>query len=420
MTNNYAHAFQQFLHRSPSSYHAATEAGELLRAGGFTHHQETDPWNAQPGGHFIIRDGALIAWFVPHDATTHSGFRIIGAHTDSPGLKLKHHPDLTNSGFSQAAVEIYGGPILPSWFDRELALAGKINYADGSTELIHTPPLLRIPHLAIHLDRNINDHLTIDKQRHLKPIWALANHHNSTDLLTYITNNHPSKVISHDLITITAQPPERFGKNNSFLAAGRLDNLSSVYPATTAMLKAAHNPGTSDILVLAFFDHEEVGSNSTTGAGGPLLETALQRTSWALGATYDQHHQMLRRSSCISADAAHSIHPNYPERHDETNYPRLGGGPVLKINANQRYASTTTSQTIWHHACTTAAITSQTFVSNNTIPCGSTIGPITATRLGIDTVDVGIPLLSMHSARELCHIDDLHTLHQALTAYLVG
>ena len=324
--------FINFLTASPSSYHAAHTGAHLLAQAGFTHHTETDPWDAQPGGHYLIRGGALIAWHIPTQLPTNPAFRIIGAHTDSPGFKLKHTPDHTT---------IYGTTTNP------------------------------------------------------------------TSIL-------PTNTCTHDLITVDTQPPGRLGTDHKLLAAGRLDNLSSVYPAITALIDAAD--AATDILILACFDHEEIGSAATTGAAGPILQDTLERTAYALGLHLDETKRAYQRSTCVSADAAHSIHPNYPTHHDPHNYPQLGHGPVLKINANHRYASTAETQAHWLKHCPE----SQHFVSNNNTPCGTTIGPITATRLGIPTVDVGIPLLSMHSARELCHLDDITALHKALTNYLVG
>lgn len=416
----YARDFIEFIAKSPSSYHAAESGAQLLEANGFIRHDEAEQWQASPGGHFIIRGGALMAWFVPEGAGAHSGFRIIGTHNDSPGLKLKVNGDLASAGWQQAAVEVYGGPILPSWFDRELRLAGRITLRDGSSTLIATPAWLRVPHLAIHLDRTSNEALKLDRQRHMQPVFAVGRPDlRIMDLIGEACGVPGSEILAHDLITVDAQRGELFGPEEDMLAAGRLDNLSSTYPALHALVEAATNPG-EDILVLAAFDHEEIGSASTSGAAGPILEDVLRRTAAALGATGEQFHQMIRRSSCISADAAHSIHPNYAERHDATNFPLLGGGPALKVNANQRYASDSVTEALWLSACERAGVTSQVFVGNNAVPCGSTIGPITATRLGIPTVDVGIPLLSMHSARELASAKDLLALGRALHAYLVG
>ncbi|MCS4535085.1 M18 family aminopeptidase [Corynebacterium sp. HS2168-gen11] len=418
--------FIDYLAQSPSSYHAAHAGAALLAANGFQAQHEDQPWDATPGGHYMIKNGALLAWYIPTTLQHLSSFRIIGAHTDSPGFKLKFNGDRTGAGFQQAGVEVYGGPILPSWFDRELSLAGSLALADGTTALVHTESLLRIPHLAIHLDRSANDTFSIDRQRHLQPIFAVNNPETSIlEIVAAAAGVQPGDILAHDLITVPTEPAQTFGHKQEFLAAARLDNLSSVYPGLQAMIQAKHtyesqNIDSNDCLVLACFDHEEVGSASATGAGGPLLENLLTRTATALGATSDELHQIFARSSCVSADAAHSIHPNYPDRHDSENFPLLGQGPALKINANQRYASTAQTEALWIQACRRAGVETQVFVGNNAVPCGSTIGPISSTRLGIETVDVGIPLLSMHSAREMCHVSDLVAFTACLHSYLVA
>lgn len=421
--NSFAYDLISFLASAPSSYHAAASGAQLLEDAGFSQQDETQPWDASAGGHFLIRGGALMAWFVPNNATAEeSGFRIIGAHNDSPGFKLKPHGDRSSVGFQQAGVEVYGGPIIPSWLDRELVLAGRVVLADGQTKLVSTPPVMRIPHLAIHLDRSVNDGLQLDRQRHLQPIFSAGQPEITImDVVAQAAGVAAEDIVAHDLITADAQPGEIFGANEDFLAAGRLDNLSSVYPGLRALSRVSDLASEGDdILVLACFDHEEIGSGSTTGAAGPILEDVLVRTATALGATADSIRRMYARSSCVSADAAHSIHPNYPERHDSENAPVMGMGPALKVNANQRYASNAVTEAMWLAACERAGVSTQVFAGNNSVPCGTTIGPLTATRLGIDTVDVGVPLLSMHSARELAHIRDLYQLEQVLHEYLVG
>ncbi|AEQ06592.2 M18 family aminopeptidase [Corynebacterium pseudotuberculosis] len=423
---NFAWDFVSYIANSPSSFHAAQQGAAMLKEAGFEQVEETQAWDASPGGHYLIRGGALMAWFVPEGASKKSGFRIIGAHTDSPGFKLKLSPDFQSAGWQQAAVEVYGGPILASWLDRELVLAGKLGLIDGTTRLVSTPPVLRIPSLAIHLDREANKALTLDRQRHMQPVFSCGHPDLSIlEVLAKAADVKAEDIISHDLITADAQPGEIFGATNDFLSSGRLDNLSSLYPGLRALIEASQDvvvnkKGSPDILLLAAFDHEEVGSATVTGAAGPILEDVIYRTATALGADNEDIRRMIAASTCVSADAAHSIHPNYPERHDSTNFPVLGSGPALKINANQRYASNTETEALWIQACLRAGFSSQVFVGNNAVPCGSTIGPITATRLGIPTVDVGIPLLSMHSARELASISDIHMLMQALHSYLVG
>lgn len=403
-----------FIESSPSSYHAAATVAAAFREAGFTEQSESSAWSATPGGHYMVRDGAVLAWKIP--AGTPRGFRIVGSHTDSPGFKLKPRPDLSAAGFQQAGVEVYGGPIIASWFDRELRLAGRIVLADGTSQLVATEADFRIPHLAIHLDRSVNDSMTLDRQAHTQPIYAVGASETSVlDVVAAAAGVSADNIVAHDLITVDGQRGVEFGVDKRLIAAGRMDNLSSVWASLQAFLRAE---ASDDVLVFAAFDHEEIGSATTTGAAGPILETLLTRTAAALGCGFGETQQMFARSTCVSADAAHSIHPNYASRHDPVNYPVLGAGPVVKVNANQRYASNAVTVGMWERACREARVPSQVFAGNNNSPCGSTIGPITATRLGIETVDVGIPLLSMHSARELAHVSDLEWFEQALFSYL--
>jgi aspartyl aminopeptidase len=424
---------------SPSSFHAAREAGARLRRAGFLQLHEADAWTGAPGRYFIIRDGAVIAWLVPESATALTGFNILGAHTDSPSFKLKPKPTTGRFGWLQAGVEVYGGPLLNSWLDRELQLAGRLVTLDGSEKLVATGPLLRFPQLAIHLDRAVNEGLVLDKQQHMNPVWGQGDA-DQADLLGLLAERvglDPAEIGGCDVVVADTQPGAVFGARDEFFAAGRLDNLSSVHAGVAALIAVAGNTaagtdagtdgGTGDgtdadpsgvpaggpIAVLAAFDHEEVGSSSRSGACGPVLEDVLTRISDGLGASVSQRRRAFASSFCVSADAGHAVHPNYPERHDPVNRPVLNGGPLLKINANQRYATDALGAAIWATICREANIPYQEFVSNNDMPCGSTIGPLTATRLGIRTVDVGIPLLSMHSARELCGVQDPQRLAKA-------
>lgn len=460
----FARRFTDFIAASPSSYHAAAEVARRLEQTGFTREDERTPWKGDggtgavaPGGHFIVRGGAVVAWQIPVGADpATSGFRIVGAHTDSPGLKLKPVGDLAGpAGWRQAAVEIYGGAILPSWLDRELRIAGRIVLADGRELLVATGPVLRVPHLAVHLDRSVNTGLTLDRQRHMQPVLAVgADTPTVLDVVARAavdrgegtaggtrTEVTAQDIVSHDLITVDAQHGEIFGAESDFIAAGRMDNLSSVF----AGLEALRSPGSTgssessgsselltvasggggedrgtggaDIRVFAAFDHEEVGSASASGAAGPVLEDVLVRIAAGLGASTDLTRAMYARSVCVSADAAHSVHPNYVGRYDALNHPVMNSGPVLKVNADQRYATDAVTAALWRRACAAAGVPCQVFASSNDVPCGSTIGPVTATRLGIPTVDVGIPLLSMHSAREMAGVRDLVWFTDALHAF---
>ncbi|WP_026556330.1 M18 family aminopeptidase [Arthrobacter sp. 35W] len=412
MTVDHIQDLAAFVGASPSSFHAAAEAGRRLAAAGFAQLDEAAQWPATAGKYFVIRDGAIVAWVLPESAGPTTAFNILGAHTDSPSFKLKPKPTTSAFGWLQAGVEVYGGPLLNSWLDRELQLAGRLVATDGVESLVATGPLLRFPQLAIHLDRAANEGLALDKQRHMNPIWGQGTPA-TADLLGLLADRagvDPAAVGGFDIVVADTQPGAVFGANGEFFASGRLDNLSSVHAGLAALLAVADGAvpagGLPVVPVLAAFDHEEVGSASRSGACGPLLEDILVRISDGLGASVSERRRAFANSFCVSADAGHAVHPNYPERHDPANHPVLNGGPLLKINANQRYATDATGAAVWARLCAAAAVPYQEFVSNNTVPCGSTIGPLTATRLGIRTVDVGVPLLSMHSARELCGTKD--------------
>lgn len=409
-----------FVESSPSSFHAADEAGRWLAAAGFRRQDEAEAWSSEPGGHFVLRDGAVVAWRVPEAEGEASlpGFRIVGAHTDSPGFKLKPRPTKGNVGWQQAGMEVYGGPLLNSWLDREFGLAGRLALRDGTQRLVSTPAWLRIPQLAPHLDRSVHENLHLDKQAHLLPVFSVG--HPELDLLELVAGEagvEASDIVGHDLYAAVAERPAVFGPAGEFLASGRLDNLSSVHAGLAALLAAE---ASSDVAVLACFDHEEVGSASRSGGAGPLLEQVLRRIATGLGADADGYQRMLARSSCISADAGHAVHPNYAGLHDPDHRPLLNAGPLLKTNANLRYTSDAASSAVWVRACEAAGVPWQVFVSNNAVPCGSTIGPMTAERLGVVTCDVGIPLLSMHSTRELAGTSDPAWLASALAAYYSG
>ena len=397
--------FIDFISQSPSAYHAAENVATSLEAAGFTRRALLDDDATRPGGHLIISDGAVIAWWVPENPNPR--FRVVGSHTDSPGLMAKPDPDVVREGFRQVAVEVYGGPILASWFDRDLTFAGRVVTTDRKEHLVNTGAVARVPNLAIHLYRG--DVPEIDRQVHTQPILGVDRP--LLELAAESAGIAADDIVAHELITADAQRGEVIG---DLLTAGRLDNLTSVWASLEAMLAAKDDA--QDILVLAAFNHEEVGSASTAGAGGPMLERVLTKVAAAFG----DPSEVIANSIQVSADAAHAVHPNYPGKHDPTHHPLINKGPVLKINANQRYASNAATEAEWILACRAAGVPHQTFVGNNAVPCGSTIGPISSTRLGLPTVDVGVPLLSMHSARELCGVDDMDYFVRALSAFYTG
>lgn len=415
-----------FLTASPSPYHAVASAAERLEKAGFRQVVETDAWEGTSGGKYVLRGGAIVAWYVPEGAAPPTPFRIVGAHTDSPNLRVKPLPDTGAHGWRQVAVEIYGGPLLNSWLDRDLGLAGRLTLRNGSTRLVNVDrPLLRVPQLAIHLDRSVSaEGLKLDKQRHLTPVWGLGGDVRDGDLIAFLeeTAGLPAgEVAGWDLMTHSVEPPAYLGRDKELLAGPRMDNLLSVHAAVAAL--TAVSSGGADlpyIPVLAAFDHEENGSQSDTGADGPLLGSVLERSVFARGGSFEDRARAFAGTVCLSSDTGHAVHPNYAERHDPTHHPRVNGGPILKVNVNNRYATDGSGRAVFAAACETADVPFQSFVSNNSMPCGTTIGPITAARHGIRTVDIGVAILSMHSARELCGADDPYLLANALVAFLEG
>ncbi|MEV8565831.1 M18 family aminopeptidase [Streptomyces sp. NPDC051322] len=419
-----------FLAAGPSPYHAVANAAERLEKAGFRQVAETDAWDASTGGKYVLRGGAIIAWYVPENARPHTPFRIVGAHTDSPNLRVKPLPDSGSDGWRQVAVEVYGGTLLNTWLDRDLGLAGRLTLRDGSHRLVNVDrPLLRVPQLAIHLDRSVHtDGLKLDKQRHMQPIWGLGDVEEG-DLIRFVAEEAgvtADEVTGWDLMVHAIEAPAYLGRDQELLAGPRMDNLLSVHAATAALAavatadSAGSGGGLPCIPVLAAFDHEENGSQSDTGADGPLLGTVLERSVFARGGSYEDKARAFPGAVCLSSDTGHAVHPNYSERHDPTHHPRANGGPILKVNVNMRYATDGSGRAVFAEACEKSGVPMQNFVSNNSMPCGTTIGPITAARHGIRTVDIGVAILSMHSARELCGADDPYHLANALTAFLEG
>ncbi len=413
-----------FIDSSPSPYHAVESALGLLEPAGAVAVDPTAPFPRDPGLFVLARGGSLVAWRRPDGPVT--GFRIIGAHTDSPNLRIKPRPDHVTAGVRQLGVEVYGGALTNSWLDRDLGLSGRVTVREGDgtrTALVRVDdPVLRVPQLAIHLDRDIvTDGLKLNAQTHLAPMWDLDGDGGTgttfTDLVADLAGAEASDVLAWDVMAHDLTPSRRTGLDGVFVSAPRLDNLCSSFAALRALLAVAdHEPDL--VPVVCLYDHEEVGSTSSTGADSALLVAALERIATSAGLDRDGFHAALARSACASADMAHATHPNYADRHEPEHHIALGGGPVVKLNANQRYASDAESVGLFLRACDAADVPSQRFVTRSDLPCGSTIGPVTAARLGIPTVDVGIAQLAMHSARELCSADDPGWYEAALTAFL--
>jgi aspartyl aminopeptidase len=420
----------RFLDDSPSPYHAVASAKVLLDAAGFYELAERDAWNAEAisgpsdnGRRYVIRGGALIAWVARKADPLAFGVTIVGAHTDSPNLRIKPTPDVVSAGWRQWGVEIYGGALNNSWLDRDLGLSGRVMLRDGTSRLVKIDePLARVAQLAIHLDREVNEKgVVLDKQLHLTPIVGLGTKASFREFLGARGDCDGDEIATWDLMLHDLTPARRIGVDGEFIASARIDNLFSAWTAISALIDAALDSKTTTdgkILMVALFDHEEVGSSSTTGAGGPLLQSTLLRLLEAHAIrTADDRARVFAASRCVSADMAHAVHPNYVDRHEPDHRPLPNAGPVVKVNVNQRYATDARTAAGFQAAARRAEVECQTFVSRNSQPCGSTIGPITATQLGIPTVDVGCAMLSMHSARELCGAHDADLFRRVLVSY---
>lgn len=407
-------SLQDQLDNCPTAHHVSDYLGKKLEANGFVGSQSA---GESPKG-FVRRGGAIVAWSAPPQSLR-LGVRIVGAHSDSPGLRIKPNPDIVAYNWRQLGVEIYGGPLLNSWLDRDLGIAGHVMLRGGETKLFASRlPLARISQLAIHLDRDVNERgLTLDKQQHLTPVWATSPGESFGSWVSLECGVTEDDISAIDAQLFDVSPSSIIGVDNSMLASARLDNQVSCWAAVEAIIATSKSLGADHASVAVLFDHEEVGSHSATGAAGPLLEHTLEQLAIAHGLDRSEFLECLSRSHCVSADNAHAVHPNYPERHDARHSPIINGGPVVKSNSSQRYATSATSIAPFASACAAAKVSTQVFVSSNNIACGTTIGPITATRLGIDTIDVGVPQLSMHSIREVCGALDPPMMAAALTAY---
>lgn len=416
-----------FIDASPSPFHACATAAARLDEAGYTELEELAAWTGGPGRHYLRRGGSLVAWASEPQHQASDGFRIIGAHTDSPNLRLKPHPDSGRNGYRQMAVEVYGGPLLNSWLDRDLGLSGRIvlRGSQGVAErLVHIPrPIARVPQLAIHLDRDISaSGLLLNPQQHLSPIWGLGEP-TPGGVLAFVAAEAgvvPEAILSSDLMLHDLTPSSFAGVDDSLISAPRLDNLCSSWAGLEALLDvtAADAAPTAQIPVLVLFDHEEIGSSSDRGAASTLLPAVTERIVLSLGGGREEHLRALAQSLCCSADMAHATHPNYPERHEPGHPIALDGGPVLKVNSNVRYATDATSAAAFVLACEQADVPLQRYAHRSDLPCGSTIGPITAARMGIRTFDVGAPQLAMHAARELCAAQEPVRYASAMAAFL--
>lgn len=405
----------EFIDVSPSPFHVCATVAAELAAAGYVRRYEDQEWPEASGRNYVIRGGSIIAW----DAGDGPAFRIVGGHTDSPNLRLKQHPDRTSAGIGMVALEPYGGAWLNSWLDRDLGLSGRLAFrVDTRVEhvLVHvTEPVVRVPQLAIHLSDDRKG-VSLDPQRHVDAIWSLdPGAPGVLDWVAEYAGVDPTAVLGWELMTHDVAPCRLIGAENELLSAPRLDNQGTCYAGLRALLDGEP---TSHTRVVALFDHEEVGSGSERGAASDFLATVIERIVLARGGTRADYLQAMAASVCASGDMAHATHPNYPDRHEPSHRITINGGPVLKVNQNLRYASDAVGEAIFAVACDHAGVPMQRYTHRADLPCGSTIGPITAARTGLTTIDVGAPQLAMHSARELMGADDVPMYSAALQAFL--
>jgi aspartyl aminopeptidase len=414
-----------FIDASPTPWHAVASAEERLRQGGFVHLDERDRWQLAAGGrYYVVRGGAsLIAFVVGSGVLAETGFRIVGSHTDSPGLRLKPRPALPGDGLLRVAVEVYGGPILATFTDRDLSLAGRVimRTATGpATRLLRfDQPLLRLPNLAIHMNREVNEQgLKLNKQTELPLILGMLGEQQDAEarlrsLLADAAQVAPSDLLAWDLAAYDVQKGSFWGADGEFIASSRLDNLSSCHAALQALM-ATEKPAAT--CVAAFFDHEEVGSESATGAGGSFAADLLKRLCIHAGLDGEDPQRAMANSFFVSADMAHAYQPNFPGAYEPGHKVMVNQGPVIKTHSNQRYATSAETAARFMGFCEKAGVPCQQYAHRSDLGCGSTIGPIVAAQLGIASVDVGSAMWGMHSLRESAGAHDQGYMIAALTA----
>ncbi|XP_030494094.2 probable aspartyl aminopeptidase [Cannabis sativa] len=455
-----------FLNASPTAFHAVDEAKKSLRSAGYEQISEKEDWKLEAGKkYFFTRNhSTIVAFAIGKKYVAGNGFYIIGAHTDSPCLKLKPVSKVTKGGYLEVGVQTYGGGLWHTWFDRDLTLAGRVIVREengGVVSYSHKllrieEPIMRIPTLAIHLDRG-TDGFKVNTQTHLLPVLATAikaelnkvvasngpvesdsqtdgkksnekttledaKHHSLLlQLLASQLGCKPNDICDFELQACDTQPSIIAGATKEFIFSGRLDNLCMSFCSLKALIDATSSDNSLEdeagVRMVALFDHEEVGSNSAQGAGSPAMLTALSRITNSFTSDLKVVEKAIQKSFLVSADMAHALHPNYMEKHEENHQPKLHGGLVIKTNANQRYATNSITSFLFREIASKHKIPTQDFVVRNDMGCGSTIGPILASGVGIRTVDVGAPQLSMHSIREMCATDDVKHSYQHFKAY---
>ena len=417
-----------FLERSPTAFHAVASLKSMLLDSGFIALSEEEQWDLADGHNYFVtrNDSALIAFRHDSQSLLGEGLRLTGAHTDSPSLKVKPNPEICRQGYVQLGVEVYGGALFAPWFDRDLSIAGRVHYKSRRGELRSalidfSDPIAVIPSLAIHLNRGVNDSRSINAQKELVPLLSQLGKEEDFDfneLLLQQVKKQPvhrfaQEILAHELFLYDTQAATLIGLKQEFISSARLDNLLSCFLACKALVNCKNTHAS----LLVCNDHEEVGSVSSSGAQGPFLKSVLERLAHSCGDETDLLSRIVAKSSLISIDNAHGVHPNYLERHDDKHRPVLNSGPVIKLNANQRYASNSHSVALFKSICDTVKVPYQSFVMRNDMACGSTIGPITSAETGINTIDVGVPTFAMHSVRELAGSKDAYNLYKVITSF---
>ena len=424
--NNIADNLIEFINNSPTMFHTTSVLIDKLEQKGFTHLPDNTKWNIKEGGSYYVtsNNSALIAFVVNTNNPEEDGFKMIGAHTDAPGFRLKPNPEMQKENYLILNTEVYGGPILSTWFDRPLSIAGRVSYSgDHILRPNHVlidfkEPIAIIPNLAIHMNRSVNEGVSLNKQKDTLPIIKTIDGQLDKDYIKNIICKQSGlsidKVMDADLFLYPTEKGALVGMDKEFISAARLDDLAMVYSGIEALLEAEHKSG---INMMICFDNEEIGSRTKQGADSPFLSSTIERIMLAMGKRSEDLYRAISRSFLISADMAHAYHPNYPEKQDPTSPVLPGNGPAIKVNANQSYTTDSDSAVVFADICKKANVPYQTFVNRSDERGGSTIGPVSAAHLAVRSLDIGAPMLSMHSCRELMAIKDVEYTLLAFKAF---
>ncbi|MDR2129928.1 MAG: M18 family aminopeptidase [Odoribacteraceae bacterium] len=430
MERTLANELIEFIYQSPTNYHAVARVKRELSAGGFISLSQGEAWSLEQGGKYMVtqNDSSLFAFEIGHGSCARDGFNLICAHSDSPTFRVKPHPELPIGGrYLKLNTEVYGGPILYTWFDRPLSLAGRVLLKGEEalrpvTCFVHFDrPLLVIPHIAIHFNRTINEQGNpLSKQKDMLPVLGMINEHFEKErflsrLVAQEIGVPETEVLDFDLTLYEHAKGSLCGLNEEFISSGKLDDLAMVHAGVKALVGSTGR--SRHTRVLAIFDNEEVGSGTKQGAASPVLRTIIERIVFGLGGSPEDLYRAIHHSFMISADMAHALHPNYAEKHDPTNHPVINGGPVIKFNANQKYVTDGDSAAVFETICGMAGVPCQRFVNHSDMAGGSTLGNLLLSQMEMRGVDVGNPMWGMHSVRETAGVQDHAAMIKAFTTF---